>query len=64
MPVSEMMLIPDVSIEYKIPEATIRWWISTGTEMGPLFARVGKRRMARRSDVERWIDNKFVGDAA
>ncbi|MFB1295794.1 helix-turn-helix transcriptional regulator [Mycobacterium sp. pW049] len=41
------------------PEATVRWWIATGTELGPLSAKIGRRRMFRRADVEAWINAQF-----
>ena len=43
-----------------IPLATLRFWVSEGT--APRSAKIGRRRMWRRVDLERWANAKF--DAA
>jgi hypothetical protein len=55
----ELLNIEQVAERINRSPATIRFWIHSGTELGPLFARIGRRRMARASDVDRWIDAHF-----
>lgn len=43
-------------------EAQLRWMIYQGT--APKSAKIGGRRMFRRSDVEAWIDAQFDDDVA
>lgn len=38
--------------------STVRWWRSQGT--GPIAAKIGRRVMYRRADVEAWIEAKFA----
>jgi hypothetical protein len=39
--------------------ATVRYYIQQDIELGPLFGTFGRRRMARRSDVQAWIESKL-----
>lgn len=41
----------------RIPLNTARYWRANGH--GPKFVRIGRRVMARRSDVEAWINAQF-----
>lgn len=43
-----------------VPIATLRWWVATDT--APPSARIGKRRMWRKADLEAFVNGKF--DAA
>jgi predicted DNA-binding transcriptional regulator AlpA len=47
----------------RIPIATLRYYRATG-QGGPKSARLGRRVVYRRSDVEAWIDKAFEGGAA
>lgn len=40
---------------------TLRTWRKTG--VGPPFAKVGRRLMIRRSDLDAWIDEQFKASA-
>lgn len=60
---SEFTTIEGLAVRIQRTPATIRWWISQGTEIGPAFRRVGKRRLARTADCDRWLAEKF-GEAA
>lgn len=41
---------------------TLRLWRSLGT--GPKWAKLGRRIVYRRSDVQAWIDEQFEANAA
>ncbi|WP_370331930.1 helix-turn-helix domain-containing protein [Mycolicibacterium hippocampi] len=56
----ELMTVANVAEYINRSEATIRWWIATNTEIGPFFARIGKLRMARRAEIDRWIAAQFA----
>ena len=58
--VPELMTVADVAHYINRSEATIRWWIATGSECGLLFARIGKLRMARKADIDQWIADQFA----
>jgi len=49
-----------VSTEYGIPENTLSYWRAMGT--GPKSAKLGRRVVYRRSDVEAWIDAQFAAE--
>ncbi|MFV1359590.1 helix-turn-helix transcriptional regulator [Mycolicibacterium fortuitum] len=38
--------------------STMRWWKAQG--VGPKAAKIGRRVMYRRADVEAWINEQFV----
>ena len=52
-----LLTLPEISDEIGVPLATLRWWRSQGR--GPKTALIGKRVMARREDVAKWLDNAF-----
>ncbi|MCB0055657.1 MAG: helix-turn-helix domain-containing protein [Anaerolineae bacterium] len=54
----ELMTIEEVSEVTRVPVPTLRWWRSTNSG-GPRSARVGRRVMYRRADVEAWIEDAF-----
>jgi DNA-binding transcriptional MerR regulator len=54
---AHLMSIDDVSEEWGFPIATIRYWVATGR--GPKSAKIGRRRLFRRENVEAWIDSAF-----
>ena len=64
----EFLLTQQVSEEYGIPEATLRYWRQHNR--GPASFLRGKRRVVyRRSEVERWFSEQEAattrgGDAA
>lgn len=60
---TELMTIEQVAEFLNASVATVRWWIAKEVEIGPLSARIGRRRMFRRADVEKWLDDKFSGAA-
>jgi predicted DNA-binding transcriptional regulator AlpA len=61
--VSEKLLtIPQLSRETGIPENSLRFMRAQGR--GPKSARIGRRVMYRRADVERWIDEQFEQQGA
>ena len=55
---NELMRTEDVSRETDIPVATLRYWRHQGT--GPRSAKLGRRVVYRRGDVEAWIDAQFT----
>lgn len=52
-----LMTIEEVSEETRIPVNTLRFYRHKGA--GPQFAKLGGRLMAKRTDVEEWIDAAF-----
>jgi DNA-binding transcriptional MerR regulator len=52
----------EVSAEYGWAEATLRYWHHKG--IGPRSARIGRRRMYRREDVDRWVAAQFEAEGA
>ena len=58
----ELITIQRLSEEISIPANTLRYWRTQGT--GPKSARIGRRVMYRRADVERWIEEQFADGAA
>lgn len=43
------------------PLATLRHWIATN--QAPPSAKIGRRRMFRRADLEKFVNDKFAGVA-
>ena len=56
---STLVTIDEVAEMLNTPLSTVRYWRQIG--YGPKFARIGRRVMARRSVVEKWIDEQFEG---
>lgn len=57
----KLLTTAEVAAEYNVPLATLRYWIARGT--APKSAKIGKRRMFRRADIDAWVDEKFGGAA-
>lgn len=55
----ELLTIDEVADRIRRTPGTVRHWIATGTELGPRFAKLGRRRMARAADVEAWLSECF-----
>jgi len=53
----DLMRVEDVAQETGISVNTLRYWVTQGT--GPKSAKVGRRRMYRRADVQAWLDEQF-----
>jgi excisionase family DNA binding protein len=51
------MTMDEVSEETRIPVNTLRWYRHRGE--GIRFAKIGGRLMARREDVEAWVEAAF-----
>jgi len=55
------LMTTDEAADYlRIPLATLRFWIQTN--QAPRSAKIGRRRMFRRSDLEQFIDDKFAAE--
>lgn len=54
---SELMREDDVSQETGVPRGTLAYWRMVGT--GPRWAKLGRRVVYRRGDLEAWIDQQF-----
>lgn len=54
---TRLMTMEEVSAETRIPVNTLRFYRHKG--MGPRFAKLGGRLMARREDVEDWVNQAF-----
>lgn len=53
----DLLRVEDVSRMIGVSEDTLRHWRHRGT--GPRSARLGRRIVYRRRDVEGWIDRQF-----
>lgn len=53
----DLMTMKEVAAYMRTPLKTLRHWRYTG--QGPRFARVGRRLLARRSDVDAWLNQQF-----
>jgi len=58
----DLMTYEEVAERLRIPVATLRNWRVDG--LGPSGARIGRRVMFRRGDVEAWIEAQFAAAAA
>ena len=54
----EFLTRDEVATEFRIPAATLAKWASVGG--GPLFARLGRRVVYRRYDVEAWFSSNLI----
>lgn len=54
----QLMTLEEVAEFIRTPEATLRFWRHRG-EYGPRSAKVGRRVMYRKSDVDRWLAEQF-----
>lgn len=52
----------EVSAEYGWPEATLAYWHHKG--IGPRSARIGRRRLYRREDIDVWVTAQFDAEGA
>ncbi|GAA3703431.1 hypothetical protein GCM10022399_20040 [Terrabacter ginsenosidimutans] len=57
----ELMTVDEVAEALRVPVATVRYWRAQGS--GPKFVRIGKRIVCRRSDLERFVEQKFAESA-
>lgn len=58
---SDLMTLDEVAQYMHTPISTVRYW--RATKQGPRFARIGRRVMARRIDVEAFVDRQFEESA-
>lgn len=61
-PAHHLMTMEEVSAETRIPVNTLRFYRHKG--VGPKFAKLGGRLMARRDEVGKWIDEAFEAEAS
>lgn len=59
---SDLLTVAEVSAITRTPEATLRWFRHVGK--GPRSAKLGRRVVYRRADVEAWIDAQFNAESA
>ncbi|APE14136.1 hypothetical protein BOH72_01735 [Mycobacterium sp. WY10] len=55
----DLIDIPQAAEITKLSVSTIRWWVHKETECGVYFGHFGRRRLARRSDIEAWVRSKL-----
>ena len=58
----DLLLTTEVAELIRTPEATLRYWRHTG--VGPKSARLGRRVVYRRADVEAWVEAQFTAESA
>ena len=56
------LLLPQVAAKVNAPEATLRYWRSRNE--GPPMWRRGRRLVAFEDEVDAWLDEQAVADAA
>lgn len=56
---SELITLPEVAEMANVSLSAVRRWRQDGTT-DIRFARIGRRVMARRTEVQAWIDSHFV----
>lgn len=56
----EFLTLEDLAGVLHAPVGTLRHWRQTG--YGPRSAKIGRRVLYRRSDVETWLEAAFSGD--
>lgn len=54
---TDLMKAEEVAAEYRIPLPTLRYWRARGE--GPRSARLGRRVIYKREDVEAWIEKAY-----
>jgi DNA-binding transcriptional MerR regulator len=54
---SELLTLEQFAKQINTPINTVRFWRQTG--YGPKSARIGRRVLYRRTDVDAWIDAQF-----
>jgi excisionase family DNA binding protein len=52
---AEFLTTEELAAEVRAPVATVRFWRHTGK--GPRSARIGRRVVYRREDVDRWLEH-------
>jgi len=57
--VNDLMTTNEVAERLRASEATVRYWRHEGT--GPRSAKIGRRVVYRRADVEQWLEDQFGG---
>jgi predicted site-specific integrase-resolvase len=61
-PEHRLMTMEEVSEETRIPVNTLRFYRHKG--QGPKFAKFGRRLMAKREDVEKYVNAAFEAESA
>lgn len=59
---SELMTLEQFAAVMNVSVNTVRYWRSIG--YGPKSARIGRRVVYRRVDVDAWVDAHFDEDSA
>lgn len=55
---SDLLTLEQFAELVNTPIGTVRYWRQTG--YGPKYARIGRRVMVRRIDVETWLAERFA----
>lgn len=58
----DLLTTQEAAVFLHVPIATLRWWVAT--DAAPPSARIGKRRMWRKADLEAFVNGKFAAAAA
>lgn len=56
---SDILFVEEVAALTRVPAGTLRYWAHLG-DRGPKSAKMGRRRVWRRADVDAWIDAQFA----
>jgi hypothetical protein len=59
---NENLLEEEAAALMRQNQRTLRYWRAQG--IGPRWAKLGRRIVYRRSDVQAWIDEQFEANAA
>lgn len=56
---SDLLTLEEAAEKLRTPVSTLRYW--RATKVGPRSARIGRRVVYRRVDLEAWLDAQFDG---
>ncbi|WP_062526042.1 helix-turn-helix transcriptional regulator [Demequina rhizosphaerae] len=59
---TQLLTVEEVAELCRTAPATVRYWRYTGT--GPRSAKIGRRVLYRREDVDQWLDERYAASAA
>lgn len=59
---TQLLTKRDIAEAFDVSVNTVNHWVAVG--YGPPSAKIGRRRVWRRSDVDRWLEAQFEAQVA